>query len=206
MEPTGSGTVHVSRETSQRLEAFRDLLIVWNKRINLVAPADLGRLEERHITDSIQVFEHLPADARTWLDIGSGGGFPGLICAILAKGADLPTRFTLVESDARKCAFLREAARVTGVEPEILTKRIEQVPPRPFDVISARALAALPKLLAYAAPFARSDTVFLFPKGAQVESELTQAMADWHVTPERVASRTDPSGTLLKLTEVSTRS
>lgn len=202
----GSAQPDVSRETSQRLESFRDLLVTWNKKINLVAPADLERLDERHIADSIQVFENRPAGAQNWLDIGSGGGFPGLICAICAKEMEPGLRFTLIESDARKCAFLREAARIAGVEVEIVTRRIEQVPPRPFDVISARALADLPKLMAYALPFAHPGTVFLFPKGAQAESELTQAAVDWHVAVERIVSRTDPSGTLLKLTEVSARS
>ncbi|MEM1298939.1 MAG: 16S rRNA (guanine(527)-N(7))-methyltransferase RsmG [Pseudomonadota bacterium] len=188
------------------LEAFKDLLIAWNKRINLVSTGDLDALEDRHIADSIQVFDHRPSEARSWLDVGSGGGFPGLIAAICAKGSGLPIRFTLIESDVRKCAFLREAVRITGTDVQVVSKRIEAVPPEPFDVISARALAHLPKLLSYTAPFSHPETVYLFPKGAQVESELTQAMADWHVTVERIASRTDARGTLLKLTEVSARS
>ncbi|MFK7941716.1 MAG: 16S rRNA (guanine(527)-N(7))-methyltransferase RsmG [Paracoccaceae bacterium] len=196
---------HVSRETLQQLEVFQNLLKTWNARINLVSPGDLENLQTRHIADSMQVYEHAPKQAKTWLDLGSGAGFPGLICAIQDQTEGRGLKFTLVESDGRKAAFLREAARVLGIRADVVSKRIEQVPHRPFDIITARALAPLPQLLSYAVPFAHSDTVFLFPKGSQVESELTHAAGDWHVSPERIASRTDASGTLLKLTKVTAR-
>ena len=198
--------VDVPRETVLKLESFADLLIKWNRKINLLAPGEIDRLRERHIEDSIQVHGLAPSTARTWMDLGSGAGFPGLICAILDTSLHPDREFTLVESDARKCAFLREAIRLSGARAQVLNQRIEDISKTTFDVISARALAPLPKLLSLAAPFAHARSGFLFPKGRNAESELTQAAADWHVSVERIPSRTDPGATILKLTEVTARS
>ena len=193
---------NVSRETLQRLEAFSDLLIKWNRSINLVSPADIPHLDQRHVADSAQVFDLAPSDAKTWIDLGTGAGFPGLICAIYAIEQNPDCRFTLIESDGRKCAFLREAIRLTGAPAEVITNRIERTEASPVDVISARALAPLSKLLNFATQFSHPGTTMLFPKGANAESELTQARADWHINVERMASVSDSSGTILKLTEV----
>ncbi|MEM6621145.1 MAG: 16S rRNA (guanine(527)-N(7))-methyltransferase RsmG [Pseudomonadota bacterium] len=196
--------MNVSRETSERLAQFEDLVRRWSTRINLVSRRDLDHIWPRHIADSIQIFDHAP-QADTWLDLGSGGGFPGLVCAILSADNNDPTKFTLIESDARKCAFLREATRLLDLRADILTARIETVPPQQFDVVTARALAPLPQLLALSHPFCSPQTVCLFPKGAQAESELTAAQANWHILVERVPSRTDPGATILKLTDIAPR-
>ena len=201
-----SDQTSVSRETSPRMEAFLSLLVTWNRRINLISQSDLDHLDQRHLADSQQVYDCIPEVTTSWLDLGSGAGFPGLVCAIEDKDRNGSVRFTLVESDTRKSAFLREAARITQTRVDIVPRRIEDIVLTSFDVISARALAPLPQLLSYATPFAHSETTFLFSKGQNAETELTLAAADWHVTAERIQSRTDPSGTILKLTEVSARS
>jgi len=196
---------NVSRETSPRLAAFADLLTRWNKRINLVSRGDLDRLWPRHIADSAQLFGLAPPRAATWLDIGSGAGFPGLVCAILAADAGRPCRFTLVEAHARKAAFLREATRKLALPAEIRAERIETVPPTAFDVVSARALARLPRLLTLAHPFCGPNTVCLFPKGVRVESELTDAAAGWHTRVERLPDRIDSGASILRITDIAPR-
>lgn len=176
----------------------------WSLRINLVSRGDLEALWPRHIADSAQLHAIAPS-AKTWLDFGSGAGFPGLICAILAADAGAKTEFTLVESDARKCAFLREASRQLEVPVTIETARVENIPPQLYDVISARAVAPLSKLLRLAYPFCGPSTTCLFPKGSRVESELTEAATAWHTTVERLASRTDSGASILKITDIAPR-
>lgn len=195
----------VSRETNSRFAAYCDLLEGWNKKINLVSARDLSALYERHILDSAQIYPHAPLEAQTWIDFGTGAGFPGLICAMLAADEARPTSFYLIESDNRKAAFLREAVRITGVKATVISARIETISPSPKDVVSARALASLDTLLEYAWPFIHSGTCLLFLKGQRAESELTEARHRWHITADLIPSRTDASGTLLKLTGVSRR-
>ena len=195
---------NVSRETRQRLEAYTELLIRWNRKINLIAKTDLDGIWSRHIADSLQMADHIPAQAQSWIDLGSGAGFPALIVAIGLEDRKVP--LTLVESDQRKAAFLREAIRVTETPATVENTRIEHLTPRPFDVISARALAPLSKLLEYAEPLAHEDTILLFLKGQQLESELTEAKADWHIDHDRVPSRTDSHGAILKIVRFARRS
>lgn len=195
----------VSRETSPRLAALADLIQEWSPRINLIAKGDLDAVWTRHIDDSVQLYALAPANARTWIDLGSGGGFPGLVVAALAAEADRPLQVTLIDSDLRKAAFLREAARQLDLPVEIQTRRIEAVPPTPADIVSARALAALPRLLALACPFCHPGTTLVFPKGRQAETELTHASRDWHIRVERLPSRTDPDATVLKITDLARR-
>ena len=194
------GLTSVSRETSERLQAFEQLLIKWNKRINLIARKDQDTIRTRHIQDSAQLVEHLPDNARDWLDLGSGGGFPGLVVAAMTRETRPDLGFTLVESDTRKAAFLREAARALDLRVRVEAVRIEDLPPRKVDVISARALAPLPTLLALSERFCRSGTTLLFLKGRTVESELTHARQDWHITADRIPSVTDPDACILKIT------
>jgi 16S rRNA (guanine527-N7)-methyltransferase len=186
----------VSRETLARLEAYAALLAKWQKAINLVAPATLPHIWRRHILDSGQLARLAPLDA-LWLDLGSGAGFPGLVIAILGA-----RRVRLVESDARKCAFLREAARITSAPAEVVNARIAEVAPFPADVVTARALAPLSKLLGFAAPFLAPSSVALFPKGQDVEAELTEAHRNWRMRVERHPSLTDGRAAILRLTEV----
>jgi 16S rRNA (guanine527-N7)-methyltransferase len=190
-------TFNVSRETVDRLRAYADLLVKWNPRINLVSPDSIPNLWSRHIADSAQLFRFIPQNAPNLLDVGSGAGFPGLVLAIMGV-----TGIHLVESDQRKCAFLREAARVSGVQVTVNAERIEKVPPFEAAVVTARALAPLAKLLDWTAPFRADSTICLFLKGQAVEGELTEARKQWTMGIERQQSLTDPSGTILTLREV----
>lgn len=192
----------VSRETVGRLEAYLALLEKWQLRINLVARDSLDDPWRRHMLDSAQLARHIPDDARTLVDLGSGAGFPGLVLAILL-GRDTH----LIESDGRKCVFLQEAVRVTGAAVTIHQARIESLDPWPADIVTARALAPLAKLIDLAAPFvglgADSTGKCLFLKGARVEEELTEAKKSWNMEVERISSLTDDGGTILKLGNLS---
>ncbi len=186
----------VSRETLQRLSVFADLLQRWNGRINLVSPRDLPQLWNRHIADSLQLLEELPAGT-PFTDLGSGGGFPGLILAIANHSP-----VTLVEADQRKASFLREAARATGTTAHVVALRIEQADLPPARYLTARALAPLPRLLDWSTRFLAADGVCLFLKGRSAADELTEAAAEWHMAISRRQSRTDPDGVILRLSEI----
>ncbi len=179
-----------------RLERFASLLTRWNRRINLISAGDLTKLWPRHICDSLQLATHVPADAAI-IDLGSGAGFPGLILAIRTGNP-----VTLIEADTRKAAFLREAARETEARVTILNARIEDATPPAVPIVTARALAPLPKLLHWAAPLLLPSGSCLFLKGKSVEDELTEAGARWHMTIKRTPSRTDPDGVILALSHI----
>lgn len=187
----------VSRETLARLEAYAALLVKWQARINLVGGATLADLWRRHMLDSAQLHRLLPAQARVLVDLGSGAGFPGLVLAAMGV-----PEVHLIEADARKCAFLREAARVMGVAVTVHNRRIAEVAPFAADVVTARALAPLRELLVLAAPFLGPDTMCLFLKGRGVEDELTEAAKDWTIHAEMIASLSDPLGSILRIGEV----
>jgi 16S rRNA (guanine527-N7)-methyltransferase len=184
----------VSRETLDRFGSFAALLERWQKKINLVGPGTIEDLWRTHFLDSAQLFALSPKGARTWLDLGSGAGFPGLVLGIL--GAE---EVHLVESNQRKAAFLKEAARITATRVVIHSQRIESVAPFPVDVITARALAKLDTLLRWARPFAHSRTVALFHKGQDVDVELTETSKSWNIDIERHISRSDSRGTILRI-------
>jgi 16S rRNA (guanine527-N7)-methyltransferase len=200
----------VAPETTARLVAYADCLALWQPRINLVGPATLPDVWHRHFADSAQILDlvpTLPAGA-LWADLGSGGGFPGLVIAILLAGRPPPhPRIVLVESDQRKCAFLAEVVRRTGIAPtisvDILAARIESDSTRvrvaTADVVSARALAPLEKLLGLAAPMLGSRSVCLFLKGRGVETELAAARQAWQFSCEIVPSRTDAEAQIVRL-------
>lgn len=193
---------NVSRETFSRLETIADLLTKWQKTINLVSPATIPELWTRHIADSLQLVTHVGDDVRAWVDLGSGGGFPGLVvAAVLAEREG--GHVDLVESDSRKSAFLREAARLADLPVRVHPQRIEQVaealaPGK--QVVSARALAPLPKLLALAAPFFAAGAIGIFPKGKDWQRELTEARKDWTLDLELRDSLSDPHGKILVVT------
>ncbi len=186
----------VSRETQARLEAYVALLRKWNRRINLVSRASLEDVWRRHVLDSSQLMAFLPSAPsgrrRVLLDLGSGAGLPGLVLAILGAG-----EVHLVEADRRKVAFLREAARVAEAEVEIHACRIEALKRFPADVVTARALAPLPRLLALAAPFLAPEGHCLFLKGAQAQTELEAARSAWDFSMESHPSCTYCSGHIL---------
>ena len=188
----------VSRETLERLRAYADLLVKWQERINLVGPDTIADLWNRHVLDSAQLYPLIRPEARRLVDLGSGAGFPGLVLAVMGA-----PDVHLVESDQRKAAFLREAARMTGTTVTILAKRIEQVAPLAADVVTARALAPLGKLLDWAAPHLAPGGECLFLKGRGAEDELTAAAKEWNISASRTPSLTDPGGLVLHLREVS---
>lgn len=190
----------VSRETLHRLDVYAAALIRWSRAINLVARTTLPVLWHRHIADSLQLWPLAPESARRWADIGSGGGLPGLVIAAMAADRRPALRVTLVESDTRKAAFLAEAARAMDVAVTIRTCRIEALADAPFDVVSARALAPLDRLL----PMARRLTVpggtVLLPKGAEAENELATLPDIDRATVSRIASRTSADAVILSWT------
>lgn len=195
-------SLNVSRETMERLQAFVVLLKHWNTRINLIAPSTLPDLWRRHIVDSAQLFEHAPIDARHWVDLGSGGGLPGLVCAIMAQERMPQCRFTLIESDKRKSAFLMTAARELGLTISVLAQRIEAVPPQMADVVSARALAPLAQLMALVERHLRPGGVALLPKGKSHSEELAAARLEWQFDAAEIESQTDPLARLLILKDI----
>jgi len=189
--------IPVSRETLARLEAYAELLTRWSARINLIGRDTIADLWRRHILDSAQLRAFVPDRARNMIDLGSGAGLPGLVLAILgAPGVEL------VEADSRKCAFLREAARITEAPVTLRPCRIETVSPHPVDVVTARACAPLDRLLGLAEPFLAPDSECLFLKGERVGEELTLARKRWTMTPSLHQSRSDPRGVVLRLQQV----
>ncbi|MEM9061930.1 MAG: 16S rRNA (guanine(527)-N(7))-methyltransferase RsmG [Pseudomonadota bacterium] len=192
----------VSRETIEKLDAFSALLTRWNRKINLVSPREIDRLWDRHILDSAQVFPHVPDDVTSWADVGSGAGLPGLVCAILAAEKNRDLVVDLIESDQRKCVFLRQASRELGLETRVHAERVEAVAPKTFQIITARAFASVPKILTLTAPLRGETTRYLLLKGRSYESELTEAEQSWKLHASRIPSRTDPDGMILDITEV----
>jgi 16S rRNA (guanine527-N7)-methyltransferase len=190
-----SASNEVSRET---LGPFRELLFRWNKTVNLIAPGDEALLWERHIADSLQLVPLIQPRPDRAIDLGSGAGFPGLILA-LATGVS----FDLIEADQRKSAFLREAIRITGAPARVHAYRIESADIPPAQLITARALAPLPKLLGLAAPLLMPGGICLFHKGSSVDTELTHAATEWHMQIERIPSRTASNASILRISQLS---
>ncbi len=189
----------VSRETIARLNQYEALLKKWNSKINLVSRSTLTEVWHRHFADSAQLWTLIPPSAETWLDFGSGAGFPALVIAIIAAEKRPNLTFTLVEGDQRKCAFLLTVVRELDLSATIEPSRIESLTAQKADVISARAVAPLGQLLDISALHARESTVLLFPKGNSYESELTAAQKHWHIDQEVVRSLTDSSSVILRI-------
>lgn len=189
----------VSRETSEKLSAYAALVRKWNPAINLVGRSTLAELEGRHIADSAQLFDLMPPDTGTWVDLGSGAGFPGLVVAILAEEKAPGLRVTLIESDRRKATFLRTVIRELCLKNvAVLAERIEDAPPQRADVLSARALAPLSQLFDFAKRHLSPCGIALFPKGARYREELETALASWHFDVQEKPSSTDPDAVILK--------
>jgi 16S rRNA (guanine527-N7)-methyltransferase len=188
----------VSRETAARLDRFVSLLLAWQRRVNLIAPSTAPTLWTRHVADSLQLLPLAP-DARIWADLGSGAGFPGLVIACAL--ADTPGACVhLVESSTKKAAFLSAVAGEIGVPASVHAVRIADFvknPPRPIDVVTARAVASLRDLLAAASPLLKSGTMGLFPKGQALEAELTEAAKYWKIQSSLALSRTDPKARIV---------
>ena len=188
----------VSRETLERLTTYVNLLIKWNARLNLVAPSTIPDIWRRHILDSAQLAALIPPGAKTIVDLGSGAGFPGLVIAIML--ADRPgLKVHLVESIQKKCRFLEAAVAATGAPAEVHAGRAEDMRFK-ADVVTARAVAPLDRLLPLAHPFFRPDTIALFLKGRSLNDELTLATKSWRLDATPIPSRSDPSGFVLRVT------
>jgi 16S rRNA (guanine527-N7)-methyltransferase len=188
----------VSRETLRRLDLFVEMLLAWNAKTNLIAASTVPHLWTRHIADSLQLLDLAP-DSRIWVDLGSGAGFPGLVIACaLADRPDAAVH--LVESNAKKAAFLREAARVTGTPAVIHAERIEKFVDGfhgRADAVTARALASLKVLLNQSFSLLKTGALGLFPKGQDVDTELTEATKYWNIQADLVPSRTDSQGRIV---------
>jgi 16S rRNA (guanine527-N7)-methyltransferase len=197
MDPRQDPLADVSRETRRRLEVFVETLQRWQKAINLVSRSTLDDIWKRHIIDSAQIVRLLPAGPAVLADLGSGGGFPGLVIAALRP--DLLV--TLIESDARKAAFLGEVGRRMGLEnqPKIAISRIETAPPVGADIVTARALAPLGQLLGWAQRHRKDPAICLFHKGKGWSTEVEEAKKEWQFSPEPVASVTDRDAVILRI-------
>jgi 16S rRNA (guanine527-N7)-methyltransferase len=189
---------HVSRETAARLDRFVELLLKWQARTNLIAPSTVPTLWTRHIADSLQLLD-LAGDAKVWVDLGTGGGFPGLMIACALAGAQ-GRLVHLIESNTKKAAFLREAVAATEspavVHPVRMEKFVESFVV-PADIVTARAVSPLSLLLGQCLPLLGRGALGLFPKGQDVEAELTEASKCWKMTADLVPSRTDPKARIV---------
>jgi len=196
----------VSRETESRLDRYLDLLGQWQTKTNLVAPSTLPHLWTRHVADSLQLLTLAP-DARTWVDLGSGGGFPGIVlaCALAEKPGSV---VHLVERNSKKAAFLREALRITSAPGIVHATGIEDIVDSiqgPIDCVTARALAPLHQLIGFAEPLVGKGAKALFLKGQDVEAELTEATKYWNIKPILHSSLTGGHGWIVELDHIERR-
>jgi 16S rRNA (guanine527-N7)-methyltransferase len=196
----------VSRETEARLDRYLDLLRQWQAKTNLVAPSTLPHLWTRHVADSLQLMPLAPT-AKTWIDLGSGGGFPGVVLACAL--AEMPGAVIhLVERNSKKAAFLREALRITAAPGIVHATGIEDIVDsieRPIDCVTARALAPLHQLIGFVEPLVRKGAKALFLKGQDVEAELTEATKYWNIKPNLHSSRTGGQGWIVELDHIERR-
>ena len=196
----------ISRETETRLDLYLDLLRQWQAKTNLVAPSTLPHLWTRHVADSLQLVTLAPT-ARTWVDLGSGGGFPGVVlaCALAERPG---ARVHLVERNSKKAAFLREALRITSAPGIVYATGIEDIVDSiegPIDCVTARALAPLHQLIGFAEPLVKRGAKALFLKGQDVEAELTEATRYWKIKPNLHSSRTGGQGWIVELDRIERR-
>ncbi|AKO98724.1 16S rRNA-methyltransferase GidB [Marinovum algicola DG 898] len=200
MNPALASSLNVSRETFERLEHYVALLHKWNPKINLVSRGTLQDVWERHIRDSLQVFEAAEGVTGAWVDLGSGGGLPGLVVALAQRPG---FSVTLVESDQRKAAFLRTVLRETGSTGTVIAERIEATEPQFAAVLSARALAALPQLLGFCERHLAQEGVALLPKGITWKNEVAEAQKSFSFHCEAIKSCTQEGAVILRIREIS---
>ena len=191
--------LNVSRETLALLEQFAALVEKWNPAINLVSKRSIPEIWERHVLDSAQLFSYIPGLAKHHVDLGSGGGFPGVIVAILARDAMPDLHSTLIEVDRRKATFLSEAARQLALPVTIAVSRIETLPPQLADVVTVRALSPMTELCGLVHRHMGVNGIALIAKGAQAEDELAQARPVWSFDVERHPSKSDDGATVLAI-------
>jgi 16S rRNA (guanine527-N7)-methyltransferase len=192
----------VSRETFDRLQTYVSLIEKWTPKINLVSKASVPVIWSRHIKDSLQVYRLGPDRFDHWLDIGSGGGLPGIVVAICSAESPAQKMVSLVESDGRKAAFLRTALRETAVPGRVACERVEKLAPQKADIISARALADLEQLLGFAERHLAPDGIALFPKGITWKDEVAAARRTWSFEFEAHKSETEEGSVILKVGDI----
>ena len=189
----------VSRETMEKLDQYAGLLGKWNPAINLVSKSTISMLWQRHFHDSAQIFQFRTETTRHWVDLGSGGGFPALVLAILALEFSPEDRFTLVESDLRKVAFLQTVIRELGLNAIAIAERIEETTPLKADILTARALSSLDRLLEFAEIHLTPNGTAFFPKGETYKKEIEDTVGLWKFKLEEFTSKTNPNGAILKI-------
>ena len=191
--------LNVSRETFLRLKEYEKLLFKWNAKINLVSRSTLDNFWNRHVLDSAQFLSSVGEKAGKWVDLGSGGGLPGLVVAILSDEIEPVNKLLLVEADARKAVFLKTVCRELGLQVEVYNNRIEELPPISANIVSARALAPLKTLCLYAKNHLEKDGVAVFAKGENWKAELVEAQKKWIFSYEAVKSTLHKGSVVLVL-------
>jgi 16S rRNA (guanine527-N7)-methyltransferase len=189
----------VSRETLDKLDLYQSLLGKWTGKINLIAKSTVNEIAQRHIWDSAQIYQ---GESGLWADLGTGGGLPGVVIAVLAAGRTIPLSMVLVESDQRKAAFLRTCAREMDVPMTVIAQRIEQIDPQNADVVSARALSQLGHLLAHAEQHMKPTGTAIFMKGGQWQAELEDTRKNWRFSYEATPSKTNSDAAILKIRDI----
>lgn len=195
--------VDVSRETLDRLETYAALVEKWNPSINLVASSTLPNLWKRHFLDSAAAFQAIDDPAGRWLDMGTGGGFPGAVIAILAAEKAPELKVTCIEADVRKATFLRTLSYSVEVPMNILSRRIEETPPQNAETVSARALAPLTKLLSHAERHLAPGGKGVFLKGESWQKEVEEALETFRFSVENIPSPTNPGSAILVVGDIS---
>jgi 16S rRNA (guanine527-N7)-methyltransferase len=194
---------NVSRETEDRLRIFAEIFRKWASAVNLASASTIADLETRHIADSLQIAQYAPNSAKTWVDLGTGGGFPGLIVAAAQVEAFPDRKFTLVESDQRKATFLREAARAMAISVNVVTARIEHIARQNADILSARAVAPLDLLCEYAQRHLAPQGLAMFMKGANYAAEVMMAkQAGWAFDVDYKASITQAGSVIILMKNI----
>jgi len=191
----------VSRETFDKLRVYEALVQKWTKKINLVSAGDYSQIWDRHIVDSLQVYEIAPKEG-TWLDIGSGAGFPGIVAAIMDQDTGSDRRFVLVDSDQRKCAFLRAVIRELELNVSVIAERVGEIAPMGVEIMSARALDDLKGLLNHADRHMAPDGIAIFPKGSRWKVEHDEAKQHWSYSLQVIQSNTNANASILKIKEL----
>ena len=191
--------LNVSRETFLRLKEYEKLLFKWNAKINLVSKSTLDNFWNRHVLDSAQFLSSVGEKAGKWVDLGSGGGLPGLVVAILSDEIEPVNKLFLVEADVRKAVFLKTVCRELGLKVEVYNNRIEELPLMSANIVSARALAPLKTLCLYAKNHLEKDGVAVFAKGENWKAELVEAQKKWIFSYEAVKSTLHEGSVVLVL-------
>lgn len=191
--------LNVSRETFLRLKEYEKLLFKWNAKINLVSKSTLDNFWNRHVLDSAQFLSSVGEKAGKWVDLGSGGGLPGLVVAILSDEIEPVNKLFLVEADVRKAVFLKTVCRELGLKVEVYNNRIEELPPMSANIVSARALAPLKTLCLYAKNHLEKDGEAVFAKGENWKAELVEAQKKWIFSYEAVKSTLHEGSVVLVL-------